>query len=49
MAGIALGDDDAEVTIQRAQKVVRGNLGMEVLYVSEFVDDLSVCRTVDAT
>jgi EAL domain-containing protein (putative c-di-GMP-specific phosphodiesterase class I) len=35
-------------TIQRALQVIRTHLGMEVAYVSEFVDDTSVFHHVDA-
>ena len=35
-------------TVKRALQAVRSHLGMEVAYVSEFVDDRSVFREVDA-
>ncbi|WP_111398809.1 sensor domain-containing phosphodiesterase [Humitalea rosea] len=46
-AGDASGGDSA-ATIRRALNAVRSHLGMEVAYVSEFVDNRSVFREVDA-
>lgn len=48
MADIVSRRSDAELTVQRALQAVRTHLGMEVAYLSEFVGDMSVYRSVDA-
>lgn len=42
------GQGPGGATVKRALEVIRSHLGMEVAYVSEFVDDRSVFREVDA-
>ncbi len=46
-AGSEAGAPDAHL-VTRALQAIRSHLGMEVAYVSEFVDGRSVFRTVDA-
>ena len=41
-------DAAAQITIQRSLEAVRSHLGMEVAYLSEFVGDQSIFRSVDA-
>ncbi|GLQ55130.1 sensor domain-containing phosphodiesterase [Devosia nitrariae] len=41
-------DDKAEYSLRRALEAVRVHLGMQVAYVSEFVDDRTYFREVDA-
>lgn len=45
---LAAAAANGEFTIQRALEAVRGHLGMDVAYLSEFVGDQSVFRAVDA-
>jgi EAL domain-containing protein (putative c-di-GMP-specific phosphodiesterase class I) len=44
----AVGSGSADGIVQRALEAIRSHLGMEVAYVSEFVDNRSVFRQVDA-
>lgn len=48
MASAADGNSPGGATVKRALAVIRSHLGMEVAYVSEFVDNQSVFREVDA-
>jgi EAL domain-containing protein (putative c-di-GMP-specific phosphodiesterase class I) len=48
MRSAAAADESGSAAVNRALKAVRSHLGMKVAYVSEFVDNRSVFRHVDA-
>lgn len=48
VSGAVSSDPDSEYTIDKALESIRAHLGMEIAYLSEFVDDKSVFRAVSA-